>query len=94
MGLLPGQVAGADDGGREALAQFQHDRGDDEVADVADRQGRAGVAGGENGLVGSVQQGFRLGQERLAGLGEAAALRGAVDQSCAELVLQAPDLPT
>ena len=52
-----------------------------------------GRPGGGRGLGGRAEQRLRAGQEDLAGLGEPGALRGAVEQAGAELLLEAADLP-
>ena len=49
--------------------------------------------GGGRGLGGRAQQCLRARQEDLAGLGEPGALRGAVEQLRAELLLELADLP-
>ncbi|OLT18486.1 hypothetical protein BJF79_17175 [Actinomadura sp. CNU-125] len=77
-----------------SIAQFAHGGGDDEVVDVPDgdrARGRRGQ-GGQDRLLGAVQQLLRLGQEDRTRSGEAAAPGGALQQTHAESVLQALDL--
>jgi hypothetical protein len=88
-------VPGGDLGVRVPAAQLPHGRGDDQVPDVphGERAGRSRGACGERRLVGGVQQIVGPRQENPARVGEPAALRGAVEQPRAQLVLQPLDLP-
>jgi hypothetical protein len=77
------------------VPQLAHGRGDDEADRVADGDpaGLGGRPGARGGLGGCPQQRLGLRQEDLAGLGEPAALRGAVQQPGAQLLFEVPDLP-
>ena len=57
------------------------------------RLGWAAAAGLRCGLRRRAQQRLRARQEHVAGLGQPGALRRAVQQAHAQLLLQAPDLP-
>ena len=94
-GLVPGQVQGVDVGVRVMAPQVEHGRRDDDVGGVPDGD-PAGLRGGtgiSRGLGGRAQQRFSAGQEDVPGLGEAGALRGAIQQPGAKLLLKQANLP-
>nr|WP_245642598.1 hypothetical protein [Nonomuraea candida] len=77
-----------------AVAQVAHGGCDDEIVGVpdGDRARRRRRPGGQDRLLGAVQQLLCLGQESRARSGQAAPLGGALQQTHAESVLQALDL--
>lgn len=93
--LVPGQVQDPHVGFRVPLAQLTYHRGDDEAARETDGDpaGLGDGAGVGRGLFGETQQGLRPGQEGRSGLGEPAALRVTVQQSYAQALFEATDLP-
>ena len=91
----PGQMQGAHIGVRIAVAQFANRGGDDETGGVPDGDpaGLGGFPGLGRGIGGGAQQRLGAGQEECPGIGELAALRGAVDQAGTHLLFEVADLP-
>ena len=93
--LVPIQVRDLHIGVGMLAAQLANRRGDDQARCIADRDAArlGGGLGLRRGLSGRAQQRFGSRQEHFAGLCEPGALRGAIQQPDAELLLEAPDLP-
>ena len=93
--LVPAQVHGPHVGVRVPVAQFPHGGGDDQARGVADGDpaGLRGGAGARRGLGCRAQQRPGEREKHLPGLGQPAALRGAVEQPGPQLLLEAADLP-